>query len=210
VSLGKLGLSLGYDTFLVAPPTFYKNLSDEGVIAYFRLVITGISSTKAKYILYHIPQFTGVPISPKIVKTLRDEFPTAVVGLKESEGNLPLAQLLIEQNPNFLVFVGNETLIMEAVRFGGAGAICGIANIYPELICSLYQLSTNPTSANPRQLLTIFEAMGKLNFVSAFKAVMEKRSGSLWSVVRAPLVPLTKQEKSHFLGALDAQLESSN
>lgn len=202
VSLGKLAVSLGYDVLLISPPTFFKNVSDEGVIAYYRAVITGISSEKIKVILYHIPQFTGVPITHAVVKTLLQEFPNTVVGIKESEGNISYSKLLVEQHPNFKVFVGNEKQIIEAVRFGGAGSICGIANLYPELICSLYKIGKEPVGTNPEKLLSFFESMGKLNFVAAFKSIMEKRFGESWATLLPPLTPLTEQERVKFLSAI--------
>jgi len=159
--------------------------------------------------LYHIPQFTGVPISHGVVKALHEEFPATVVGLKESEGNLAYAKQLITAFPNFKVFVGNERQIIEAVCAGGAGTICGVANVYPELVCSLFHSAKKSQSAtNPEQLDKFFSAMGRLNFVAAFKAIMEKRHGELWKVVRPPLVPLDLIDATNFLeGLKQAKLE---
>jgi len=204
VSLGKLALSLGYETYLVAPPTFFKNVSDEGTVAYYRAVINGIASEKIKIILYHIPQFTGVPITNFVVKTLLQEFSSIVVGLKESEGNLPFTKSLLEQYPHFKIFVGHEKQIIQAVRLGGAGSICGAANLYPELISSFCKLAEDTARETPEQIIQLVNVMGNLNFVSAYKAVMEKRRGEIWSTVRPPLTPLNKEEKSQFISKLQA------
>src|SRR5207249_3649661 len=88
---------------LIAPPTFFKNVSEEGVIAFYREIIHRIANPKLRLILYHIPQLSGVPITMHIIDTLRKEFPTIVVGIKESEGNPAFANAILKTFPGFKV-----------------------------------------------------------------------------------------------------------
>jgi 4-hydroxy-tetrahydrodipicolinate synthase len=214
VELAHKAHSLGISSYLIAPPTFYKNNSEIGIINYYKTIITRIAvfdeSRKMKILLYHIPQFTGVPITHAVVKALHEEFPNTVIGLKESEGNISYAKELIKSFPNFKVFVGYERQMIEAVRSGGAGTICGLVNVYPDLICSLFkQAKTFPeNSGNPPELDKFVSAMGKHNFVVAFKAIMESRNGNLWRVVRPPLSVLSETDAKQFIDALrEAHLE---
>src|ERR1700722_19222438 len=48
---------------LVVPPFFYKNVKDEGVIAFYREIIQRVSNPDLRMILYHIPQYSGVPLN---------------------------------------------------------------------------------------------------------------------------------------------------
>jgi 4-hydroxy-tetrahydrodipicolinate synthase len=200
--LGREGLKQGCAALLIAPPSFYKNISDEGVLAFYREIIQEIASPNLRILLYHIPQLSGVPISLKVIETLRKEFPEIVIGIKESEGNLSFTKAILKAFPNFKVFVGNERQIMESVHLGGAGAICGIANLYPELICSLYAQGQKANSPNPAAIEAVFKALNGLPFIPAAKSLMERRQGDIWHPVRPPLTPLNKTQSEQFLSAL--------
>lgn len=195
VELALGALKRNCTTLLVAPPTFFKNVPGEGVIAFYREIIQKVANPNLRIILYHYPQYTCVPITLEIVETLHTEFPDCVIGIKDSEGNLSFDKAVMDAIPSFKVFVGNESLIIEAVRYGGAGSICGIANLYPELICSLYEQGKQGSDANPEELVMISQALKKHPFIPAMKALMEKKKGMAWHVVRPPLLPLTPSEK---------------
>lgn len=211
VALGQEGLKQGCAAMLMAPPCFYKNVSDEGVLAYYREVIQKIDNPNLKVILYHIPQLSGVPLTINVIKTLRNEFPEIVVGVKESEGNLAFVKTILETLPGFKVFVANEKQIIEAIHLGAVGAICGIANLYPELICSLYNQGKKEYSSNPRSIEKIFEVLRGGSFIPLAKALMEKRQKESWHFVRPPLVALDAAQTEHFLGELQKNgLENAN
>ncbi len=202
VELGREVLKQGCVAFLVAPPSFYKNIPDAGVLAFYRAIIQKIANPKLRIILYHIPQLSGVSISVKVIEDLREEFPQLVIGIKESAGDLPLTKTILEKVPNFNVFVGNEAHIIESVHLGGAGAICGIANIYPEWICSLYSQGKIAKGLNPLLIDALFKALRGLPFISAAKFLMEKRQGGNWHAVRPPLLPLDPIQGESLISAL--------
>ena len=202
VALGREVLKHGCAALLVAPPSFYKNVSDIGVLAFYREIIRKIIDPKLRILLYHIPQLTGVPISLKVIKTLREEFPEIVIGIKESEGNLPFAKSILEAFPGFKVFVGKESHIIESVHLGGSGTICGIANLYPELICSLYSQGKETNSPNPAAIENVFKALKGIPFIPAAKSLMERRQGEMWHAVRPPLIPLRTSQSELFISAL--------
>lgn len=201
VELALASLNLGVNTLLVAPPSFFKNVPEAGVIAFYRELIQRVNNSKLRLILYHIPQFTGVPITLKIIEHLRFLFPQILTGIKESEGNLNFTHEILKTFPDFKVFVGNEKQIAEAVHHGAAGAICGLANLFPELICSLYEQGKHGKHGKqgsfeiPQNLELFFEANKTHSFIAAFKALMEARRGEIWRWLRPPLLPLNKHDK---------------
>ncbi|HSX37316.1 MAG TPA: hypothetical protein VLE95_00620 [Chlamydiales bacterium] len=85
---------------------------------------------------------------------------------------------------DFKVFVGNEKHIIESVHLGGAGTICGIANLYPELICSLYIQGKEANCPNPVAIEAVFKALNGIPFIPAAKSLMERREGGSWHSVR--------------------------
>lgn len=177
---------------LIAPPCFFKNVTDEGVISFYREIIQRVSDSRLKVILYHIPQYSGVPISLNVIKSLFEEFPNTVVGIKESEGNLSLVQEILKAVPQFKVFVGKETHIPLAVSYGASGSICGMANLWPELLCSVYEKGD---ISKLEQVSTIFK---NSPFIASCKAILSDGQNPNWNLVRPPLVSLNS-EKTHLL-----------
>lgn len=173
---------------LIAPPSFFKNVTDEGVISFYREVIQRISDPRLQVILYHIPQYSGVPISINIVKTLCAEFPNIIVGIKESEGNLSFIKEVLKTVPQFKVFVGKEKQIPLAVGYGASGTICGMANLWPELICSVYE------KGNISKLEQISSILENRPFISSCKALLSNSKNPNWNLVRPPLIPLSLEE----------------
>ncbi|HSW72759.1 MAG TPA: dihydrodipicolinate synthase family protein [Chlamydiales bacterium] len=202
VELAIASLKHGCNTLLIVPPSFYKNIKDDGVISYYREIITKVGNPNLKVILYHIPQYSGISITLNIIRKLMSEFPSNIVGMKESEGNLFFAKAFIDAFPSLQLFVGNERQIIETVNYGGAGAICGIANLYPELMVSLYDQGKIGLSPNPPQLEAVFEALKDIPFIAAAKSFMEKEIGEEWQTLRPPLIPLDAKIRDLFLSKL--------
>lgn len=188
IELAKTAVECNCLASLIAPPCFFKNITEEGILAFYREVIHQAADPKLKILLYHIPQFTGVPLTLNIVKTLCAEFPGVVIGLKESEGNLPFTKAILENVPGCQVFVGFEKQIPIAVSYGASGSICGMANLWPEQICSLYE------KGSASGLENAFKALETLPFIALFKALLAKEKGANWNLVRPPLTPLSEKE----------------
>ena len=196
VELANLAINCQCAAVLIAPPFFYKNVSEEGVVNFYRNIIQSVKHSKLKILLYHIPQFSGVPITINVIKALKRDFPDNIIGIKESEGNLNLTKEILSIFNDFKVFVGHEVHISEAVQLGAAGGISGIVNAYPELICSLYEYGKdqekpnyNPTVKNILQLLKEYPIF------PAIKGIVESQKGEDWHVMRPPLISLNEQQK---------------
>ncbi len=178
---------------LMMPPYFFKNVSDAGIIAFYREVIQKVNNPDLKVFLYHIPQFSGVRISLDVIRTLHAEFPNTIIGMKESEGNFELVQAILKEFPHFQLLVGNETMIADAVSLGAVGGVSGIANICPQLICSLYKGKERQS-----EIEAFMKILASHHFIPATKSVLEQQKGASWSLLRPPLAPLTSEHKLHF------------
>jgi len=203
VDLARAAIKCDCAALLVAPPSFFKNIQEEGVIAFYREIIRRVADPNLRILLYHIPQYSGVPIALEIIEALRLEFPDIVIGIKESEGNLAFAKKVIDAFPDFMVFVGKETHIIEAVNYGASGSICGLANLFPELICSLFAKGKSANCANPREIEFFFQVLKEYPFIPAFKSWMENKRGPAWHYVRPPLIPLDAAKSNQFISSLE-------
>ena len=65
---------------------------------------------------------------------LRKRYGALVAGLKDSSGDFKQFQAFRAAAPELAITVGNETDITRAIAAGGAGTICGMANIVPGLV----------------------------------------------------------------------------
>lgn len=191
VEITRCALDCHYSAVMIVPPFYFKQVDDMGVIAFYREVIRRARKPDLRVLLYHIPQFSGVPITLPVIQHLRNEFPEVIVGLKESEGNLSLTREVLKRFPGFKVFVGNELHISEAVQAGAAGAISGLANIFPELICDLYQHGLDPQKPNRNaEIRRILEIIQNYPLFPAIKSLIEMKRGSRWHAMRPPLTAL--------------------
>ncbi len=197
IQLAHAALDSGCKALLIAPPCYFKHISDDGTIAFYREIIRKIACTDLKIILYHIPQFSGVPITLPVVAALCKEFPHHVTGIKESEGNLSYVQQVLQLHPHLDIYLGKEQHLVEGLKLNARGTICGLANLYPELICALCQ-SSEPL----KQLKAFYEAKQDLPAIAAYKAVLSARKGLNWSNVRPPLVSLPPSIRTAFLERL--------
>lgn len=205
IKLASVAIEQHCAAVLIAPPFFFKEVDDEGIINFYREIILSINRPALKVLLYHIPQFSGVPITLNIIQKLRQEFPTTIIGLKESEGNLHFTNEILSTFENFQVFVGGELYISEAVQLGASGGISGIANAYPELICSLYEFGKDCTKPNRNALAkNILKALKNYPIFPAIKGVVAIQHGAVWHVVRPPLVALNDQQRQNLIELLSS------
>ena len=134
IELTKFSVGIGAKASLLLPPFYFKNVSDEGIITYYRNIIEESGDNNFKFLLYNIPEHSAVTISFHIIESLLKLYPNNVVGLKDSTGNMDNMLKTIKYFNDFAVFCGNGALALHICRRGGAGAITGDANISAKLL----------------------------------------------------------------------------
>ena len=134
IELNKFSQNIGVKASLLLPPFYFKNVTDDGVLEYYKRVIEETGNNEFKFLLYNIPQHSGVTINFNIIETLLKLYPNNVVGLKDSTGNLDNMLKTIKYFNDFSVFCGNGALALQTSKRGGAGAITGDANITAKLL----------------------------------------------------------------------------
>src|SRR6185437_12568400 len=86
VLLTRKAEELGCRGALMLPPFYYKNPSDDGLLAYFNEVIQRTGGTIKVY-LYNFPQQSAVPFSVAFIARLLKANPGKVKGIKDSSGS---------------------------------------------------------------------------------------------------------------------------
>ena len=134
IELTNFSVKIGAKASLLIPPFYFKGVTDDGVISYYRNVIEQTDDNKFKFLLYNIPQHSGVTINFNIIENLLKIYPNNVVGLKDSTGNMDNMLKTIKYFNDFAVFCGNGAMALHTAKRGGAGAITGDANITAKLL----------------------------------------------------------------------------
>ena len=183
ISVTRSALGLGLTHCLVLPPYFYRDATDEGLEDYFSSYIDHVADDRLRMTLYHIPQVAGIGIPARTAGSLRKRYGKLVAGLKDSSGDFKQFQAFRAHAPEVAVTVGNEPDIVRAVAEGGAGTICGMANIVPRLVRALVD-----GTGDVEQMSAITAIFSGRPFVPTLKAIMAERSGQKdWLRVRPAL-----------------------
>ena len=119
---------------LVLPPSYYKNVNNEGLISYYLRVVEEVGEVNLHYLLYHFPQMSSVSIDLNIIEKLLYKYPDNIVGIKDSSGDSDNMIKMIKIFKDFSVFSGSDSLALKAVKNGGAGAITAVSNISGKLL----------------------------------------------------------------------------
>lgn len=122
---------IGADAALVAPP-FYYPMDQTAVLEFYRQLARRVS---LPILLYNIPQFTKVVAEPATVATLAHE--GTIAGIKDSSRDFEYfegVRIATRDLPKFRVFTGSDTMLLASLAVGGAGTICGAANVAPHWV----------------------------------------------------------------------------
>ncbi|MCX8280236.1 dihydrodipicolinate synthase family protein [Phyllobacterium sp. 0TCS1.6C] len=198
-------LDAGCRSVLLAPPSYFKNLSDDGLFEWFSAVFTHVGTGCRDIILYNIPSVTAVEISVALVSRLREAFPAAVAGVKDSSGNWPYTETLLAAHRDIAILIGDERSLSAGVRLGGQGAISGLANIYPD---RLLVMATE--GRDDQSVVDAVNEIVKFPVIPAVKALIAHQTGDDgWRRARAPLQSIPVSDANRLRGIFDRLFRAS-
>jgi 4-hydroxy-tetrahydrodipicolinate synthase len=204
IELTRAGVASGCAGVLVLPPFFFKDVGEDGLYAYYAQLIDAVADPRLALYLYHIPQVTSVAIPHDVIARLIRAFPGVVKGLKDSGGDLAHTRRLLARFPELAVFVGHEPHLPAALAAGGAGTICGVANLYPRLVRRLHDGAVRgDVAADLARVEAFIATLEGVPLFAAFKALLATLyADPAWAGLRAPLVTLDAKTLRAWLAAL--------
>lgn len=131
----QMAKSLGADVLSIITPSFAAASQNE-LYDHYKAVAEAVDMP---IVLYNIPARTGNALAPATVAKL-SKIPN-IVGAKDSSGNFDNMLQYIEltrDSGDFAVLSGNDSLILWNLLAGGTGGIAGCANVFPEVMASIY------------------------------------------------------------------------
>ena len=207
VELTKLAVSLGCRGVLMLPPFYYKGVTDEGLFTYFSEVIERVNDEHLSIYLYHIPPISQIPLSSTLVNKLVSKYPEVVAGIKDSSGDWNQTESFHKLNlPNFRIFCGSESFLLKNMQVGGAGCISATANVNPLAINELFKNWAHPDAElQQNRVNKIRNIFQRYPMIPALKETIALQSGDKeWSRVRAPLIPISKNQSDALRDELKA------
>ncbi len=190
----------GADGLLLVTP-YYNKTTQRGLVNHYRIIA---ESTSLPIIVYSVPGRTGMNIEPKTVLELSEI--ENIAGIKEASGNISqVAEILRICPKDFLVYSGNDDMIVPLMSLGGHGVISVVANILPaetKKIADDYN-SGNINDARDAQLSmnglinALFIETNPIPVKEAMK-IMKLCS----SEVRAPLYPMSDENKNKLINEM--------
>jgi 4-hydroxy-tetrahydrodipicolinate synthase len=133
--LADTAVEAGADAVVLAAPYYFQHSQDD-LLRYLEQITKRLS---LPLFLYNIPHLTKTSFEPETVRRAAD-FP-GIVGLKDSTGDLQYlekTEALLRDRPGFRVLIGPEEMLVECMKRGAIGGVCGGSNLNPMLFVELY------------------------------------------------------------------------
>ena len=203
IQLTKSAFEIGYDGVVILPPYYYKRVSDQGLLAWFSQIIDKAVPEGGAVFGYHIPSLTGVPFTFEILESLRDNFPSKFIGIKDSSTDPKFAQMIGNHFGSGLkVYSGTDSLFSLALENEATGCITAMANLRSpdlRLVWDAYQhgdydLNAQSRLEKSRTLMDRYPPNPPL-----YKALLAHLHGFPRWHVRPPLTPLTMEMEEKIL-----------
>lgn len=125
--------SLQVDVAMLITPFFIQPRADE-LVSHFTDIAR---STRLPVLVYNNPPRTSVNVTASIFARCFEV--ENIIGIKDSSGDMTqVIEFLRLTHREALVYSGRDTLILDIILHGGAGAISPAANVFPALVVRLY------------------------------------------------------------------------
>jgi len=187
---GKLCRISGLTGILTANP-YYNRPNQEGQYQHFKAIAESID---LPVLLYNIPSRSGSNLEPATVLRLTEI--KNIVGIKESSGNIAQITELLQMVPKgFLVFSGDDGLVLPTMALGAVGLISVASNVVPAVMRTLTATILANDWVGARRLNKQYTRLMQVLFMepspAPAKAVLAML-GHATDVLRLPLVPVSK------------------
>ncbi|WP_315271731.1 4-hydroxy-tetrahydrodipicolinate synthase [Oribacterium sinus] len=127
IDLSQRAEKAGADGLLLVTP-YYNKATQKGLYTHYKAIADAVS---IPCILYNVPGRTGMKIEPKTMADLYYNVKN-IVGVKEATGDVGgTAELMRLVDEDFLLYSGEDGIIVPLLSIGGSGVISVLSNVAP-------------------------------------------------------------------------------
>ncbi|GAC1389035.1 MAG: dihydrodipicolinate synthase family protein [Vulcanimicrobiaceae bacterium] len=203
IELTRFADECGFAAALIMPPFYYRNIHDEGVLAYFDRLCAAVNPKPGGIYLYNFPQASGITFTTALVARLMSAYPGLIGGLKDSSNDLPFVQELASVHPELAIFPSSEAHLLFARDHGLAGCVSGTVALWPQLAGQVWSAERDLAQDAQRRLSILRNAVPPAALIGAVRKVTAlQEADESWTLTLPPLRALTRAEFS----ALEAHL----
>lgn len=128
IDLSQRAEKAGADGLLLVTP-YYNKATQKGLYAHYKAIADAVS---IPCILYNVPGRTGMKIEPKTMADLYYNVKN-IVGVKEATGDVgATSELMRLVDEDFLLYSGEDGIIVPLLSIGGSGVISVLSNVAPK------------------------------------------------------------------------------
>ena len=128
IDLSQRAEQAGADGLLLVTP-YYNKATQKGLYTHYKAIADAVS---IPCILYNVPGRTGMKIEPKTMAELYYNVKN-IVGVKEATGDVgSTAELMRLVDDDFLLYSGEDGIIVPLLSIGGSGVISVLSNVAPK------------------------------------------------------------------------------
>jgi 4-hydroxy-tetrahydrodipicolinate synthase len=192
IELTRHARSVGISRVLLMPPFFLREAaSEEGLFRFYAAVIEA-ADPGLRLLLYHFPAISGVRLSLELIGRLRDAFGDVILGIKDSGGDFSQNTAgYLEAFSDLTIYTGTEVHARRVLAAGGAGTICGLANVLPQVMRRYLDATDDEAERWQALIKAVDGAICVGPFLPACKAAIALATGADdWRRVVPPLAGL--------------------
>ncbi len=207
VELSRWAGEIGCDYAIVVTPHYTRMaFSKDSLPQHYHRVA---DSSAIPIVIYHIPQCTGVDLTPETVAEIAAH--ENVAGIKDSSGNVfALQEMRRLCRENFVILTGGAQVLHAALTVGADGAVLAEACSAPELCVDLLSAFVAGDLERSRALQERLANFNRILIgtygISGVKALLEVQ-GFSGGPARSPLTALSAEAVAELVAALEAASE---
>jgi len=178
----------GAEAVLVITPHYYRSAMTQETLR--RHYIAVADASPIPIILYSMPDLTGIKIEPETAARLSEH--RNIIGIKDSSADVAkLTETVRLVSDDFIVLIGNGTVLASALQAGARGAILAVGCAAPQLCIQIYEANkagdTEQAAFLQDKLTPLARAVTKTYGIGGLKAAMEM-ADYVGGHVRSPLI----------------------
>jgi len=175
-------------------PFYSPGLPDDNLYAYFAALIDAVNEEEFPVFVYNNAHYSQNTITPTLLGRLAEH---GLRGCKDSSFDLVNFYQYVDavaDYRDFNVIVGTEAFVVAAFDAGAIGTVCGIGNIFPELLREIYDTyeagDREKSIELQRRILRVRKIIKAGPTVPIMHAILRMR-GIDAGFSRTPLVPVS-------------------
>ena len=184
----------GADGVAVIGPPYFPLLPAE-LLEHF--AAAAAACAPLPFYVYEYADRTGYAVPLEVIEALRERADN-LTGMKVSDAPFALVEPYLSSGLD--VFVGAEAVLPEALEAGAAGAVSGLAAVFPEAVAALV---AEPTTERAELVNALRGTLSRHPFQAAVKAALSFRGIPVRRDVRGPLLALTDDRAERLRAELE-------